>query len=118
MTDQQDPRREQYDRAREAFEDLKIEDRTLFLLKETINTIAQGVDQAVKTLADGVGGLFHEEEASDNGEAEEPKAKSTRSRASTRKKATGTSSKSTTTRKTTTKKTSTAKKSRPKSDDA
>jgi len=50
MTDQQDPRKERYDRARSAFDELKIEEKTLFLIKETVNTIVEGVEEATRSI--------------------------------------------------------------------
>ncbi len=69
MADQQDPRDQQYERAHDAFEDLKIEDKTVFLFKETVNTIVEGVETCARTIADEFGAMFGEAPA-DTEEAE------------------------------------------------
>ena len=58
MTDQQDPRNEQYDRVRDAFDSLPFEDKTIFLLKETVNTIVQSVEGAARSIIDEFEGMF------------------------------------------------------------
>ena len=91
MAKTQDPRREQYDQARAAFEELSIEDRVLFLLKETITTVADGIERAGRTVAEELDALFEERESkSEDGEAAseaEPKSTSkTAKKSSTRAK--------------------------------
>ncbi len=102
MADQQDPRDQQYERAHDAFEDLKIEDKTVFLLKETVNTIVEGVETCVRTIADEFGAMFGEApadteeaeaKAGENGTAKSgtkktPPAKTTRAKTSKTKKKT------------------------------
>ncbi len=102
MADQQDPRDQQYERAHDAFEDLKIEDKTVFLLKETVNTIVEGVETCARTIADEFSAMFGEapadtEEAEaktgENGAAKSgtkknPRAKTTRAKISKTKKKT------------------------------
>ena len=110
MTDQQDPRHEQYDRVRDAFEDLKIEDKTAFLIKETVNTIVQGVETAARTIIEEFDSMFGGEPAEEAATEEKAGAENGAAKTSTsRKKTTATKKKSTTAKKTTAKKT-TAKK--------
>ena len=136
MTDQQDPRHEQYDRVRDAFDDLKIEDKTAFLIKETVNTIVQGVEEAARTIIGEFDSMFGGEPAEEAAEAaDEQKTaaengaakKSTARKKSTASKgqtatAKKTTAKKTTTRKTTTRKTTakktTGRKTTPKKDDS
>ena len=113
MADQQDPRQEQYNRAREAFDDLKIEDKTVFLLKETVNTIFEGVETCARTIAGEFGSVFGdapaeeaEAKAEENGAAKSSAKKTTRAK-STRAKSTR--AKTGSTKKTTTKRTSSKK---------
>ena len=111
MADQQDPRDQQYERAHDAFEDLKIEDKTVFLLKETVNTIVEGVETCVRTITDEFGAMFGEApadteeaeaKAGENGAAKSGTKKTTRAK-TTRKKTRST------TKKTTSKRTSSKK---------
>lgn len=62
MDTKHDSHREQYQEARRAFEELSIEDRVLFLLKESITTVADGIEQAGRTLAREMDSLFREME--------------------------------------------------------
>ena len=112
MTDQQDPRNEQYDRVRDAFDSLPIEDKTVFLLKETVNTIVQSVEGAARSIIDEFEGIFGEAPAADaetetqeKAAAEDGAAKTS----TTRKKTTASKGRSTT-RKTTAKKTTSSRK--------
>ena len=115
MADQQDPRQKQYDRARDAFEDLKIEDKTVFLFKETVNTIFEGVETCARSIADEFGAMFEEApadteeaeaKAGGNGAAKSGTKKTTRAK-TTRAKTTR--AKTGSTKKTTSKRTSTKK---------
>ena len=118
MTDQQDPHTEQYDRAREAFDGLAIEDKTVFLLKETVNTIVQGVEEAARSILDEFEGMFGEapvEEAETEEKAAEPEEKAAAEngaakKTSTRKKTTASKASSSTAKKTTAKKTTSTRK--------
>ena len=116
MTKQQDPRREQYEHARRAFEELAIEDRALFIVQETIGTVVRGIEEAGRALSRELDDLFREVEHEAEAAAEEaeaaaaPPPKTTARKTSTRK----TAAKKTTTTKTPAKKT-TAKKTTRKS---
>ena len=55
---QHDAHSKQYHQAREAFDDLKIEDRAVFLLEATVSTVARGVEEAGRILADELDRLF------------------------------------------------------------
>ena len=115
MADQQDPRQEQYNRARDAFEDLKMEDKTVFLLKETVNTIFEGVETCARSISDEFGAMFGEApadteeteaKAEENGAAKSGPKKTTRAkttRSKTTRAKTG-SAKRTTTKKPSSKK--------------
>ena len=121
MTDQQDPRHEQYDRVRDAFDDLKIEDKTVFLIKETVNTIVQGVEEAALSIIEEFYSMFGAEPADEAAAEEKTAAENGAAKTSTsRKKTTArkTTAKKTTPRKTTTRKTTTSKKTPPKKDDS
>jgi hypothetical protein len=43
---------EQYERVRRDFEGMNVQDRAVFLLEATVSTIARGVEQAGRVLAD------------------------------------------------------------------
>ena len=107
MTEHQDPRNPQYERARQAFEDLSIEDRAVFLVQETVSTVVRGIEEAGRTLSREIDALFREAEA--EADAEPTKKTSTGKKSTTRKS----TAKKTTAKKTTAKK-STAKKTTPK----
>ena len=110
MTDQQDPRNEQYDRVRDAFDSLPIEDKTVFLLKETVNTIVQSVEGAARSIIDEFEGMFGEAPATDAETQEKAAADNGAAKTSkTRKKTTASKGRSTT-RKTTSKKTTSSRK--------
>ena len=120
MTDQQDPRHEQYDRARDAFDDLAIEDKTVFLIKETVNTIVQGVEDAARSILDEFDSMFGEAPAEDAKTETEDKAAAENGAAkktTSRKKSTGSKGRSTT-RKTTAKKTTSSRRKTTKKDDS
>ena len=55
---QHETHRKQYYRAREAFDDLKIEDRAVFLLEATVATVARGVEEVGRALADELDRFF------------------------------------------------------------
>lgn len=115
MTDQQDPRKEQYARVRNAFDELEIEDKAIFLIREAVNTIVEGVEAATRTIFDEFEVLFggmppadaETEQAAENGNGAETEAAS-RPKRRTRAK---------TQRTTTTPKKTRSKKSTPKPDD-
>lgn len=90
---QHETHRKRYHQAREAFDDLKIEDRAVFLLEATVSTVARGVEEAGRALADEFDRFFRtcREERAETprsaaapGPAEPPTAKQTAPR--TRKK--------------------------------
>ena len=55
---QQDAHSKQYRQAREAFDDLKIEDRAVFLLEATVSTVARGIEDAGRALANELDRMF------------------------------------------------------------
>ncbi|MGI9174782.1 MAG: hypothetical protein ACR2GR_05645 [Rhodothermales bacterium] len=90
---QQDAHSKQYRQAREAFDHLKIEDRAVFLLEATVSTVARGVEDAGRVLANELDRMFSafrqegpeaSRSAASPGPAEPPTAKKTAPR--TRKK--------------------------------
>lgn len=58
MGERTEERKEQYKRIRMEFEDLQIEDKALFLLEATVATVARGIEQAGKGLADEIDKAF------------------------------------------------------------
>ncbi len=110
MADQQDPRQEQYERAHDAFEDLKIEDKTVFLFKETVNTIFEGVETCARSIVDEFGAMF-EEAPADTEEAEAKAGGNGAAKSGTKKttRAKTTRAKTGSTKKTTSKRTSSKK---------
>ena len=56
---QHETHRKRYHQAREAFDELKIEDRAIFLLEATVTTVARGVEEAGRALADELDRFFH-----------------------------------------------------------
>ena len=116
MTDQQDPRNEQYDRARDAFGDLAIEDKTVFLLKETVNTIVQGVEGAARSIIDEFESMFGEAPAEAETEEKAAAENGAAKKTTARKKTTASKTRSTT-RKTTAKKTTSSRRKTTKKDD-
>ena len=96
---QQDAHSKQYRQAREAFDGLKIEDRAVFLLEATVSTVARGVEEAGRVLAnelDRMFSAFHSEgergpetssrSASSPGPAEPPTAEQTAPRTRSKKR--------------------------------
>ena len=55
---QQDAHSKQYRQAREAFDHLKIEDRAVFLFEATVSTVARGVEDAGRVLANELDRMF------------------------------------------------------------
>lgn len=58
MSEHQAGRSTHYKRTREAFDDLKIEDKAIFLVEAAIATVARGVEQAGRVLARELDALF------------------------------------------------------------
>lgn len=65
-----------YDRARQRFEDLEVEERARFLLEASVSTLAQGLEQAGRALSDSLDEVFHgaDRASRSSGEAERPGA--------------------------------------------
>lgn len=67
-----------YKQAREAFEDLKVEEKAIFLVEAAVHTIARGMEEGFRALATEVNGWFeHEEKHADSGDAETEPAEET-----------------------------------------
>jgi hypothetical protein len=58
MTTHEQARSTEYERVRQAFEDLGVEDKAVFLLEATVTTIARTVETAGRLLADEIDRLF------------------------------------------------------------
>lgn len=115
MTEQQDPRAKQYEQARDAFEDLKIEDRVLFLAQESFATVINGIKAVGDALTHGFNDMFTEAPA-EEAPKEEDKTKAAAAPKTAKRKTTA--RKSTSRTKTTTKSKSTrstTRKTQPKS---
>lgn len=69
---QHNAHRKQYRQAREAFDGLKMEDRAVFLLEATFSTVARGVEEAGRALADELDQVFRSFRAERPAEPAEP----------------------------------------------
>ncbi len=58
MTEQKGQHSEQYQETRRKFDDLSMEDKAVFLLESTISTIARGVEQISRFVADSLEKTF------------------------------------------------------------
>lgn len=58
MTEQQ-ARSTQYERARREFDSLQIEDKAIFLVESTVTTVARGIEEVGRVIADELDALFH-----------------------------------------------------------
>lgn len=122
MSEHQAERSTDYKRTREAFDDLKIEDKALFLVEAAVSTVARAVEHAGRVLAHELDAVF--EKLSDlgrphqNGEAEaeeeqDKEEEATATKAAPKKAA----PKKAAAKKTTTRKRSTSRKTTKKPDD-
>lgn len=89
---------EHYKSARNAFDDLKIEEKAVFLIESTVAMLVQGIETVGKTVGDGLDEAFSKakndcEEKEE--EEKEPTTKTTRKK-TTRKRAPTSKSKKTT----------------------
>jgi len=91
MTDHEDPRREYYKRVHDAFDELTIEDKAVFLVKEALNTFVQGIDEATRIIMSGFEAMFEgpSPAAAEAEEAQAPEKGPKKSTASTKKSTTG-----------------------------
>lgn len=63
---------DRYEQARRRFEDLDVEKRARFLLEASVTTLARGLEEAGRVLADGLEDVLHRtEEASRSSEGPE-----------------------------------------------
>ncbi|MFW5955272.1 MAG: hypothetical protein ACOCSK_00850, partial [Rhodothermales bacterium] len=69
MTEQDKEHREQYHEARRQFDDLKLEDKAVFLLESTVSTLARGLEELGRAVADSVEKSFEEAERAGAGRA-------------------------------------------------
>ena len=67
-------RKEQYERARSEFGNLRVEDQAVFLVEATVSTVARGIEAVGKAVASELDTLFHQE-SKDTEEASETKPK-------------------------------------------
>jgi hypothetical protein len=81
-------RRARYQRTRAEFDELAIEDKAVFLVEATVSTIARGVEEAGRKLAEELDTLFRTEPWAAEAEPEETQPrKSTTARSSSKAKA-------------------------------
>ncbi len=57
-----DTHKEEYQRARSAFDSLRVEDKAVFVLEAAVTTLARGIESAGAALADVVQQAFREAE--------------------------------------------------------
>lgn len=62
MTEQEGQHSEQYREARRRFDDLKMEDKAVFLLESTVSTLARGIEEFSRAVADSLEKTFEEAE--------------------------------------------------------
>lgn len=65
-------RKEQYERARSEFGNLRVEDQAVFLVEAAVSTVARGIEAVGKAVASELDTLFHQEPSDPQGE---PKTK-------------------------------------------
>ena len=58
MSTDRHTRRAAYDRTRRQFDDLRLEDKAVFLVEATAGTLARGLEEAGHAVADSLDGLF------------------------------------------------------------
>lgn len=99
MSTQDTDRKQQYSQARDAFDDLRVEDKALFLVEAAVSTIARGLEEAGRIIGKSLDDVFGGDGAAGEppeaapaepeAPAEAPKAKKTTARKkSTTRKAT------------------------------
>lgn len=62
MTEQHSRHREHYQEARRKFDDLRIEDKAIFLLESTVTTLARGLEEVGRVIADSLEKTFESAE--------------------------------------------------------
>lgn len=62
MTEQKGQHNEQYQEARRKFDDLRIEDKAVFLLESTVTTFARGLEEMGRAVAESLEKSFDEAE--------------------------------------------------------
>lgn len=58
MTEQKGQHSEQYQETRRKFDEMELEDKAVFLLESTISTVARGVEQFSRVVADSLEKTF------------------------------------------------------------
>lgn len=84
MSDKEKKRSKKYNRTREKFDELPLEEKATFLVEAVFTTLTKGIEQAGKAFSDELNSLFDqareraeqhaEESASESGEAGEDEA--------------------------------------------
>ncbi len=59
MTKRQQSDREAYERTRRDFDEMRLEDKAIFLVEATASTLARGIEEASRAAADELDDLFH-----------------------------------------------------------
>ncbi len=80
MTEQKGQHSEQYREARRQFDDMRLEDKAVFLLESTVSTLARGLEEVSKVVADSLEKTFEaaerererREDAEDSGRSSTP----------------------------------------------
>lgn len=63
MAKQEGQHSEQYREARRRFDDLRIEDKAVFLLESTVSTLARGIEEFSRAVGDSLEKAFEEAES-------------------------------------------------------
>lgn len=58
MTKRQQSDREAYERTRRDFDEMRLEDKAIFLVEATASTLARGIEEASRAVADELDDLF------------------------------------------------------------
>lgn len=77
MTTQGKQQNEQYREARRQFDDLRIEDKAVFLLESTVSTLARGLEEFGRVVSDNIERSFEEAERRREKREAEPSSPST-----------------------------------------
>lgn len=70
MSEQEQDRKQKYHRVRSDFDDLKTEDKVVFLLEATVSTVARGIDELGRAVSDELGKAFDRRARKKEGDAE------------------------------------------------
>ncbi len=81
-------RKSAFDEAREAFDELRVEEKARFMVEAVFSTLTEGIDRLSDAISDGFEDIVEERDDDSEGEAAAPKKKSAASkkRSSTKRK--------------------------------